>query len=69
MNITLNINEQIGEYSQDKTLTDIVLDYTSNKMLGIAVAVNGKVIPKSKLSDYRLQTGDKILIIKATQGG
>ncbi len=36
---------------------------------GIAVAVNNRVISKSEWNSYTLTTGDKIILIKATQGG
>ncbi len=36
---------------------------------GIALAVNEKVIPKTEWNNFQLNDNDKILIIKATQGG
>jgi len=36
---------------------------------GIAIAVNDKVIPKSKWEEFYLQKEDRILAIGATQGG
>ena len=36
---------------------------------GIAVAVNNSVVPKSEWDKFRLNDNDKVLIIKATQGG
>jgi sulfur carrier protein len=36
---------------------------------GIAVAVNGEVVPKATWSQRRLQEGDKVEIIRAVQGG
>ncbi|PZP47425.1 MAG: thiamine biosynthesis protein ThiS [Pseudopedobacter saltans] len=69
MNITLEINKQKTEHPSNISLMQIAMDYCLQKLEGIAVAVNGKVIPKSKLSNYTLRSGDKILIIKATQGG
>ena len=36
---------------------------------GIAVAVNEQVVPKSDWVKHQLQENDKIMIIKATQGG
>ncbi|AFR36181.1 hypothetical protein B739_1589 [Riemerella anatipestifer RA-CH-1] len=36
---------------------------------GIAIAVNQKVITRSKWEECTLKDGDTILIIKATQGG
>jgi len=36
---------------------------------GIAVAVNGEVVPKGTWSQRKLQEGDKVEIIRAVQGG
>ena len=36
---------------------------------GIAIAVNNVVIPKAAWQNYTLAQGDKITVIKATQGG
>ena len=36
---------------------------------GIALAVNEVVIPKSQWNTYMLHDNDKIILIKATQGG
>ncbi len=36
---------------------------------GVAVAVNSRVVPKSKWTDVRLSEGDVIEVINAVQGG
>ena len=36
---------------------------------GIAVAVNNSVIPKTNWNNFQLKENDKVIIIKATQGG
>lgn len=36
---------------------------------GIALAVNEQVVPRSGWDQYELKNNDKIIIIKATQGG
>ena len=36
---------------------------------GIAVAVNETVVPKAQWDSFELQPNDKVLVIKATQGG
>ena len=36
---------------------------------GIAVAVNGEVVPRGTWGQRRLQEGDKVEIIRAVQGG
>jgi sulfur carrier protein len=36
---------------------------------GVAAAVNGAVVPKSGWEKRALRDGDRILVIRATQGG
>ena len=36
---------------------------------GVAVAVNGEVVPRARWSDHPLRAGDRVLVIRATQGG
>ena len=44
------------------------LGYGSDRR-GIAVAVNGQVVPRSAWGEQRLQTGDEVEIVGAVQGG
>ena len=44
------------------------LGYGSDRR-GIAVAVNGQVVPRSAWGERRLQTGDEVEIVGAVQGG
>ena len=55
---------------QEQTSIQIILnDLIGEKQKGIAVAVNETVIPKAQWDSYVLQQNDKVLVIKATQGG
>ena len=44
------------------------LGYGSDRR-GIAVALNGQVVPRSKWGERKLQAGDEIEIVGAVQGG
>ena len=67
MEVTINsISKEIPEgYILLKALEDVI----SLNSKGIAVAVNNTVVQKAKWTEHILQSGDKITIIKATQGG
>ena len=43
--------------------------WIGEKQKGIAVAVNETIVPKTQWESYILQPDDKVLVIKATQGG
>ena len=36
---------------------------------GIAVALNGEIVPRRRWSDQRLASGDEVEIVEAVQGG
>ena len=66
----LKINNQIKQFQADVLHIQALLDIEiSQKQNGIAVAINGNVIPKSNWNSYLLSESDDILIISATQGG
>jgi thiamine biosynthesis protein ThiS len=44
-------------------------EFENSGVKGIAIAVNGCVIPNSKWSSYALQNDDKVLVVQAAQGG
>ena len=37
--------------------------------VGVAVAIGTSVIPQSKWTEYQIEEGSKVTIIRATQGG
>jgi sulfur carrier protein len=67
MTITIN-NKQVEVVAQE-VLQQIVFDQMGEDPKGIAVAVNGQVIPKDSWTETKIKENDELLIIKATQGG
>lgn len=37
--------------------------------VGLAVAVNGEIVPKTKYQDYKLKEGDSVEIVNIVGGG
>lgn len=66
MNYSLNDKEL---ESNSNRLAEFLGEQDLLEKGGIAVAINGSVIPKSEWSITELNNNDKILIITATQGG
>ena len=66
MKVFINDKEQSldGEHS----LTHL-LSKTMSNTNGIAIAVNNEVVPKNGWEKFQLNENDKVVIIKATQGG
>ncbi|MBK3518847.1 sulfur carrier protein ThiS [Carboxylicivirga marina] len=63
------INGQATDMPEKTSINNVLQHIEQHQTGGIAVAVNDMVIPKSKWSTSQIIDGDKILIIKASQGG
>ena len=66
--ITVNINSQSEQIPKETNLSQLIT-LKNITTRGIAIAVNKKVVSRSKWETYQLKENDNILIIKATQGG
>lgn len=66
----LIVNGKEVETEPDSTV-EALLDQSlkTDARDGIAVAVNGEVVPKGLWGDRVLQVGDSVEIIRAVQGG
>ena len=64
----LFVNSEQKNFS-GKNIAELVQSLQITSTNGIALAVNEKVISKSSWEQFQLNESDKIIIIKATQGG
>ncbi len=63
------INHNKTELKETSSLFALLHSQNLSEKKGIAVAVNNKVVPRSKWNSHILNSNDSITIIKATQGG
>ena len=63
------INGEAHKIDISKNLAQIFAQLDIDPDKGIAVAVNEVVIPKSNWTSFTLKENDKVLLIRATQGG
>ena len=63
------VNDQIHIVDTNIFLSSLLPQLGIHQANGFAVAVNNTVIPKKEWNEYILNEKDKIIIIKATQGG
>lgn len=63
------INRNKTDLPEASSLLHLLQIQALSEKKGIAVAVNNKVIPRSKWDSHILNSNDSITIIKATQGG
>ena len=66
MRITLNGNER--STTDGCSVAELVAQ-VSERTSGIAVAVNGEVVPRGSWSDTVLAAGDRVELVTAVQGG
>jgi sulfur carrier protein len=60
-------NEPLGAY---RTLDALLAEKTADTaQRGIAVALNGSVVPRAAWCDTVLRAGDSVEIVRARQGG
>ena len=62
-------NNQRKELNDKSPVQHLLDEWIGEKQKGIAVAVNGEVIPKTNWPTHLLNNNDEVLLIKATQGG
>lgn len=67
--LKLFINNETHTFDNVQKLSEVLHHLKIENSNGIAVAVNDTVIPKSQWNSFLLNDNDKILLIKATQGG
>ena len=67
--MTIFINDELTEFEQPPKIIDILTKLQIFEVQGIAVAINDEVIPKANWEKIALQKNDRLMLIRATQGG
>lgn len=65
----ITVNNQLFQVNEESTLSTLLSTIVHIPESGIAIAVNQLVVSKSQWSIHLLQSGDQVVLIKATQGG
>jgi sulfur carrier protein len=63
------INNKTVSIPEYATVTTVLTHANIPAQRGVAVAVNSNVVPCAEWEQYKLKENDKVMIIKATQGG
>ena len=63
------INQQTKEIPDQCSLQQLLTQVLHVPTGGLAVAVDQNIIPQSDWPTYILQPSDKVMLIRATQGG
>jgi sulfur carrier protein len=64
----LTVNGQNREVTSEATVAALVAELTAAER-GVAVAVNGEVVPRSTWGAAGLRDGDRVEVLTAAQGG
>ncbi len=64
----ITVNGRPDHVPDGTTLDDVVVRLGRGKS-GLAVAVNDEVVPRSRWASTALQTGDRVEVLTAAQGG
>jgi sulfur carrier protein len=68
--VIIHVNGQPREVAPPVRLSDVLdLPEGATTPRGVAVAVNGEVIPRSRHAGTELTEGARVEIVKAVQGG
>lgn len=66
--MNVDLNGASRTLAEDATVADAVASLTS-AVTGVAVAVNGEVVPRGVWSATALRDGDRLEVLTAAQGG
>lgn len=70
MSVRVTVNGELREVRGDETIADLVRRLGRDPLRpGMAVAVNGAVLPRRTWSQRRLTAGDRVEVLDAVQGG
>ena len=67
--LRVHVNDTDRTVPQGTGLLSLLEEMALAGRLGLAVALNAAVVPRARWADQKLQEGDRILIIQASQGG
>ncbi|MDQ3932420.1 MAG: sulfur carrier protein ThiS [Actinomycetota bacterium] len=70
MNLRVTINGEVREVGGKETIADVVRGLGRDPLRsGVAVAINGTVVPRQTWPQRRLAAGDRVEVLGAAQGG
>jgi sulfur carrier protein len=63
------VNGQAREFSDGETVADVLSEVDGVPPSGVAVAVDGEVVPRRAWADTGLRDGSRVEVVVAVQGG
>jgi sulfur carrier protein len=66
--VIVQVNGESAEVATDATVADLVQRLVASSK-GVAVAVNGDIVPRSAWEETNVNGGDRVEILSAARGG
>jgi sulfur carrier protein len=67
--IAVRVNAQPREIPAATAVAALVRELVGDDPQGVAVAVNGSVVPRARWGEVMLANGDTVELVRAVQGG
>jgi sulfur carrier protein len=67
--MTVEVNGQARNLADGATVDDVVRALVERAERGVAVALDGEVVPRSAWQATRLEHGQRVEVLRAVQGG
>lgn len=66
----ITVNGKSRQLADGTAVAAVVTELTgAPEPTGVAVAINGEVVPRARWTTTTVRTGDKVEVLTATQGG
>ncbi len=69
MTLSLTVNGQLHQIDSSSLMELLASEGVAPDARGVAVAVNDRVVTRSRWAEHTLSEGDRVEIVRATQGG
>jgi sulfur carrier protein len=67
--VNIVVNDEPRAIAGDSSVATLARELGVAERKGVAIAVNGSVVTRAGWNAHRLADGDRVLVIRATQGG
>lgn len=67
--VNIRVNDEPRTIAANASLASVADELGLAGRKGVAMAVNGSVVPRAAWSTHVLRESDRVLVIRATQGG
>lgn len=67
--LQVKINDEPRTVARGSSVTSLIAELGLADRKGVAIAINDTVVPRATWPKHALCAGDRVLVIRATQGG